>query len=93
MLENGLILSYWESNLELIDWYWLIDIKDVGEWSDTILLGVKPGIDWLINIKDVGEWSDTILLGVKPGIVEIVAQDLIGNSKGKAYEFFLMLSK
>ena len=77
----------------MIDWYWFFDIKDVGEWSDTILLGVKPGIDWLIDIKDVGEWSDTILLGVKPGIVEIVAQDLIGNSKGKAYEFFLILSK
>ena len=71
MLENGLILSYWELNLELIDWL----------------------IHWLIDIKDVGEWSDTILLGVKPGIVEIVAQDLIGNSKGKAYEFFLILSK
>ena len=71
MLENGLILSYWELNLELIDWL----------------------INWLIDIKDVGEWSDTILLGVKPGIVEIVAQDLIGNSKGKAYEFFLILSK
>ena len=38
-------------------------IKDVGEWSDTILLGVKPGIDWLIDKKDVGEWSDTILYG------------------------------
>ena len=46
-------------------------------------------IDWLIYIKDVGEWSDTILLGVKPGIVEIVAQDLKGNSKGKTFELHL----
>ncbi|XP_023335193.1 pyrroline-5-carboxylate reductase [Eurytemora carolleeae] len=42
----------------------------------------QMGCNTTFDNKDVGEWSDTILLGVKPGIVEIVAQDLIGNSKG-----------